>query len=240
MIHYHGTPISGPIDGAARFLAGRHAFVSFARPEQIDIVAEACQSFAIDNGAFSAWTRGHFLNVPAYVDWVRQWERHPGFDWAIIPDVIDGSERDNDRQIEAWPLPHGVPVWHLHESTSRLQALASAFTRVALGSSGAWATPGSSDWWARMGVAMDAICDDAGRPMTRLHGLRMLDPSVFTHLPLSSADSTNASRNAGATSRFRIYAPINAWQRAALIADRIEHYNSSAAWDGRAQHALGL
>jgi hypothetical protein len=31
----------------------RHAFVSFERPEQVALAAEICQSFALDNGAFS-------------------------------------------------------------------------------------------------------------------------------------------------------------------------------------------
>jgi hypothetical protein len=55
----------------------------------------------------------------------------------------------------------------------------------------------------------------------------MLAPKVFRNLPLSSADSTNASVSAGKKGRFGTYLPISAWQRASVIADRIEQYNSA-------------
>lgn len=81
-----------------------------------------------------------------------------------------------------------------------------------------------------MGTAMAAVCDDQGRPVCRLHGLRMLDPAIFQHLPFASADSTNAAVNGGSISRFGMYAPPTAGQRANVIADRIEANNSSAVW----------
>lgn len=58
MIHYHGTPAGGTRDDAARFLRGRHALVPWVRDEDIGTVAEVCQSFMLDNGAFSAWKSG--------------------------------------------------------------------------------------------------------------------------------------------------------------------------------------
>jgi hypothetical protein len=74
---------------------------------------------------------------------------------------------------------------------------------------------------------MNAICDDKGRPICKLHGLRMLDPDIFTKLPLSSADSTNAAVNSGSLSRFGSYLPPTAAQRAEVIAERIEANNSA-------------
>ncbi|MDI3653296.1 hypothetical protein QK396_30860 [Pseudomonas aeruginosa] len=241
MIHYHGTPIGGTRQDAARFLAGRHALVPFPRQDDVAIVAEVCQSFCFDNGAFSVWKKGGTLDVESYLRWVDDWRRHPGFDWALIPDVIDGDEADNDRLLEQWPehLP-GVPVWHLHESLERLQRLASAWRTVALGSSGQWATPGTAPWWKRISAAMNSICDARGRPTCRLHGLRMLDPKIFGRLPFASADSTNAAVNGGSVSRFGIYPPPTAGQRAAVIADRIEAHNSAPVWTRSGQAELSL
>lgn len=231
VIHYHGTPISGDGIDAAKFLKGRHALVSFAYQQSMPIVANACQSFVLDNGAFSAWTKGFTMDVKGYIYWVEKWHKHPGFDWALIPDVIDGDENANDELIDRWPKSmRGVPVWHLHESMERLQRLASEWSVVAIGSSGQWKSPGTDAWWARMALVMDAVCDDLGRPMCRLHGLRMLDPKIFSELPLSSADSTNAGVNAGSIKRFGMYPPPTAGQRAEVIASRIEASNSSAVW----------
>lgn len=81
-----------------------------------------------------------------------------------------------------------------------------------------------------MAEAMGAVCDENGRPKCKLHGLRMLNPDIFTKLPLSSADSTNAAVNCGAIGRFGMYTPATAAQRAAVIADRVELHNSSAIW----------
>lgn len=241
MIHYHGTPIGGTRQDAARFLRGRHALVPFPRQDDMGAVAELCQSFVFDNGAFTVWKQGGRLDVDGYLRWVDDWRRHPGFDWALIPDVIDGDEDANDRLLEQWPshLP-GVPVWHLHESLERLQRLAGNWRTVALGSSGQWQTPGTAPWWKRIAAAMDVICDEHGRPACRLHGLRMLDPAIFSRLPFASADSTNAAVNGGSVSRFGMYTPPTAGQRAAVIADRIETHNSAPTWQRENQIEMAL
>lgn len=233
MIPFHGTPIGGSRQDVARFLVGRHALVPDFRRDDLAIVAEVCKSFVFDNSAFSVDRSGGQLDVPGYTRWVEEWARHPGFAWGLIPDVIGGDEADNDALLRDWPvaLRHvGVPVWHLHESTERLVQLCQSWRTVALGSSGQWATPGTSAWWQRMAQAMAAICDESGRPMARLHGLRMLDPQIFSRLPLTSADSTNAAVNCGSLDRFGIYLPPTAAQRAAVIADRIEQHNSASVW----------
>lgn len=230
MIHFHGSPCSGPADVAGRFYHQRHAMVSFAYPDQLPCIAEACQSFALDNGAFSAWRTGEKLDVPAYFAWVSEWHRHPGFAWCLIPDVIDGDESANDEMLYQWMnLTEGniesVAVWHLHESLERLERLADVYRTVAIGSSGVWSTPGTEGWKARMADAMDAVCDD-GKPRCKLHGLRMLNPEIFTRYPFASADSTNAAQNASRPLAGQTFA----WQRANIIADRAEAHNSAAVW----------
>lgn len=238
VIHYHGMPLSGSMQQVGRFLTSRHAFVSFASPSCLPLVAECCQSFALDNGAFSAWKRGHVPDWEAYREWVREWSRHPGFDFAVIPDVIDGTERDNDALVLQWAQSDlsrcGVPVWHFHESIDRLADLCGAWPRVALGSSGEWPNPGTESWWDRVAKFMPRITDGDGRPWAKLHGLRMLNPDIFTRLPLASADSTNAAINSGYTeTRWGRYTPPENWQRAEVIAHRIEQHNAAPRWAGR-------
>ena len=95
MIRYHGGPIT-PSEAALACWRGAHAMVSFSRPEQLAMAAEIAHSFALDNGAYSSWNAGIPTDWKAYVEWVGEWETHPGFDWALIPDVIDGTEDEND------------------------------------------------------------------------------------------------------------------------------------------------
>ncbi len=235
MIHYHGTPIGGRRVDAAQFLMGRHALVSFYRPDDLPVVLECCKSFVLDNGAFSHWKAGKGdIDFLAYQEWAESVCLHPGFEWCLIPDKIDGEEEENAELVKRWvrsgTRAEGVPVWHLHESLEYLNYLVSNFKRVALGSSGQWATPGTADWWERISVAMLVACDPLGRPRCKLHGLRMLNPRVFTRLPLASADSTNAAVNCGSKKRFGMYLPPTAAQRAAVIAERIEQHNSAPIW----------
>ena len=84
-----------------------------------------------------------------------------------------------------------------------------------------------------MNEAMAVICDDRGRPKVKIHGLRMLDPTVFSHLPLASADSTNVARNIGMDSAWKgTYPPKSKATRAIIMTERIEFHASAARWSG--------
>lgn len=240
MIHYHGMSGSGTHKDAISLAQGRHVFISYADHGGLAKIASVASSFALDNGAYSAWTRNKPMDYDGFVDFVRKWHNHPGFDWAVIPDVIDGDESANDEWVDAWPKElTGVPVWHMHESLDRLARLADGYERVALGSSGTYSMPGSEGWWRRIGQAMDAICLD-GKPICKLHGMRMLDPRIFTRLPLASADSTNAERNGQMEKYWGAYAPPTRGQRSAVIAWRVEQHQSAETWVPDPQMELEL
>ncbi|MBF0099221.1 MAG: hypothetical protein HQM04_11515 [Magnetococcales bacterium] len=242
MIHYHGIPLSGGNEVTIRVMAGRHVFATFADPAPLAAVADLCSTFALDNGAFSHWKRGQPVDWEKYYLWVGEWRAAPGFDWAVIPDVINGTEQENDDLLEAWPFPRheGVPVWHLHESLDRLRRLANEWPRIALGSSGSWSTVGNADWWGRINSAMSAICAD-GRPICKIHGLRMLSPAVFTHIPFSSADSTNVARTLGFDSRWKgTYQPGTKVGKGVVLAERIESHQSPSCWRRRDVHIQNL
>ena len=237
MIHYHGLPIT-PASAAISAVGGGHAFVSFRYPDQIGLVLEVCQSFAVDNGAFSAWKSGEpVTDWSRYYAWVADLHRYPNFDFAVIPDVIDGDEQANDDLLAEWPWQSrhahvGAPVWHMHESIDRLQRLANNWPRICIGSSGQFATVGDGKWWSRMADAMNSITDKHGLPITKLHGLRMLNIDVFSRLPLSSADSTNIAQNVGIDSKWRgTYTPVSKDSKARVIRERTEVLQGLTFWE---------
>lgn len=229
MIHYHGLPIT-PSTAAASAISGGHAFVSFRHSGQIGVAIECCQSFAIDNGAFSAWRAGTPITDWApYYEWAADCRRIPNCDFAVIPDVIGGSESENDALLHDCPLPDwfGAPVWHMNSSLDRLERLASRYPRVCIGSSGEFATVGDAIWWQRIEQAMRVVCDSEGRPCCKLHGLRMLNPAVFSRLPFASADSTNIGRNIGIDQAWKgTYTPPTKEARAMILRQRIESHNA--------------
>lgn len=230
MIHYHGLPVT-PATAAVRAINAGHAFISFHHPDQLGVALEVVQSFAVDNGAFSAWRGGNpVVNWRPFYEWVAELHRYPSFDFAVIPDVIDGDENANDALLEEWPWREnapwiGAPVWHLHESLERLERLAFAWPRICLGSSGSFSNVGSKDWYYRMYEAMNILCDRDGRPVCKVHGLRMLNPDVFTRFPFASADSTNIGRNVGIDSKWKgTYTPATKESRAQVMRERIESH----------------
>ena len=224
MICYHGTPLGGPRIDVGRFLKGRHALIPFPRPEDLGVSLSVCQTVVVDNGAFSAWKSGNpVTDWFPYYEWLETFYRHPAFQWAIIPDVIDGDEDDNDILLDEWPSNiEGVPVWHLHESLDRLARLL-LWPRIAFGSSGEYHQPGSPKWERRMIEAMEVCCDENGMMKTKVHGLRMADPRIATRFPFASVDSTNVAQNKGG---IRTYPSPTDIQRAETIAARMEHEQS--------------
>ena len=239
MICYHGIPLSGSGQVAAEALCGRDTMASFYAPDQIEVAAEVCRTVVLDNGAFSAWKTGKPVEAwEPYYAWVAHWQRHPSVGWAVIPDIIDGSERDNESLISRWPRNLvGIPVWHLHEPLQRLKFMITRpiFPAVAIGSSGQYAEAGTKKWWGRIAEVMAAVCDVDGYPKKPLHGLRMLDPTILAHLPLASADSTNVARNIAYDARWGgPYAPKSKALRARIIMDRIESHAKAHRWCGSA------
>lgn len=217
MIHYHGTPITPR--GVLKTLKGRHFCVSYARPDDVEWVHEFGQSVMLDNGAFSFWRTGKPVDWQGFYQWCAEWLRYHTT-WAVIPDVIDGTEEENDALIAQWPFGQkGAPVWHINESIERLKRLCSQFERVCIGSAGEYAVVGDKKWHDRMTQMFDIICID-GVPPAWLHMLRGMRIAKYSY-PFASADSTDIARNHAA--------PQN---DAVSMANRWDRVNPPAVWNG--------
>ena len=170
MLHYHGTPITPRV--ALATMVGRHFCVSFMAPNDLHWCLSNGASVMLDNGAFSAWTRGINIDWPSFYEWCGPVLRHPH--WAVLPDVIDGDEEANDALLKANLLPREfvAPVWHLHESLDRLRRLADEWPRLCFGSSGAYAIPGSSAWVGRIETAWELLEKSGRNPW--VHMLRAM------------------------------------------------------------------
>jgi hypothetical protein len=225
MIHYHGTPIS-PRAQLMR-MAGRHLCVSYAQPQDLEAGLQIMQSLMFDNGAFSTWRRGLPFDEDGYIAWLAPILAHPH--WAVVPDVIDGDEAANDAMLRRWPYGRelGAPVWHMHESLSRLVHLSRTWPRVCIGSSAQFATIGTPAWCARMDAAFNALARRHQR-LPWIHGLRMLGQASGPW-PLASADSTNVAQN---------------WKRdygcAECKAARIDIVQTPSIWREREQREIQL
>jgi hypothetical protein len=154
------------------------------------------------------------------------------FDFTVLP---SHGQEENDSYIEEWPFPPSisVPIWHLHESLAKLEWLTEAWPRIAFGSSGEWIDIGTTRWWGRISEAMEVAADKDGHPKVKLHGLRQMDPEVFSIIPYASVDSTNVARNIGIDKAWTgSYIPRRRETRAMLLRDNIQNHASSARWPG--------
>lgn len=190
MIHYHGTPIT-PRDVLDE-LSGKHFCVSHASPNDVRTCCKIGQSVMLDNGAFSKWRAGREPDFDAYLDWVQEW-LWPA-NWCVIPDVIDGSLKENDGLVQNWPLKRqSAPVWHTNEPVVRLIALCRDWPLVCVGSTSQYGDPGDKPWCFRM----DKVFNDLLRTFNRIPPLHMLRGMSLagSQYPFASCDSTDIARN---------------------------------------------
>lgn len=229
MIHYHGTPIT-PI-ARLHEMAGRNFCVSYAAPNDLTRCHQIGQSVMLDNGAFTFWRRGVETSPEwwgKYAEWVTPCLDYPTT-WATVPDVIDGTEEENDLLIFKWPkhlFKQSAPVWHMHESLDRLKYLCSAWDCVCIGSSGTYSDPSSSSWRYRMDEAWNALLPTGGKPPARVHMLRAMKQACEGDWPFASADSTNVAQN-----HHRHASPVR-------IAEKWDAMQSPPRWVSREQLAM--
>jgi hypothetical protein len=177
-------------------LAGKNVCISYAttRPSNVYWARKHAQSIMFDNGAFSAFVSGLPFDYRGFYEWIEPHLGHPN--WAVIPDVIDGSV-DEQRALRAtWPYDKsiGAPVWHLAAPLEYLLELVDEYPRVCFGSSGEyWKISKNGKWARRMDEAFDFLASKR-TSLPWVHGLRMLS-QLGNRWPLASADSVNVSRN---------------------------------------------
>jgi len=219
--HYHGLPITGW--DVFYTLAGRHFCVSFHRPDQVKQAHEVGQGVMLDNGAFSAFTKGApVTDWRGYYDWCDRWLEHPTT-WAVIPDEIDAGSQQQDALLREWPHGHrGAPVWHMDEPVERLVRLTEEWPRVCIGSTGEYWQILSKPWTARMDAAWDAIAAKHRRT-PQVHMLRGMQ-LTRCEWPFASVDSTDIGRNHN-----------RAENTARAMADRWDAAQCPASWRGREQ-----
>jgi hypothetical protein len=193
MIHYHGTPITP--NSELEKMAGRHFCVSYANPQNLKACLRIGQSVMLDNGAFSAYTKGIEFDPDGFYRWIEPVLTPPH--WGVIPDKIGGTVEDQHYYLARHPKTIGYQtwgaVWHLNLPFSHLKFLCNAYPIVCLGSSGEYWNVGSESWRRRMDETFNELVRYFGR-VPYLHGMRMLG-QASGRWPLASADSTNVAQN---------------------------------------------
>lgn len=189
MIHYHGTPLT-PRSEMLK-MAGKNFCVSYANPGDAEWCLANGQSVMWDNGAFSLRNKGG-IDDQSFAAWVEPKLGHPH--WAVIPDVIDGTEKQQRDLVTRWPHSRelSAPVWHMALDIDYLLSLADAWPRICFGSTKQFWQVGSAAWERRCDEAFNALERRGLRPW--VHMLRGLS-LCGDRWPFASADSVNVALN---------------------------------------------
>lgn len=214
-------------------LAGKCFGVSFARPENTELVHRIGQSVMHDNGAFSVWksTKEPVADWAPYYAWVEPLIAN-AVHWAIIPDEIDSGSQAQDYLVQQWPFGHrGAPVWHMDEPLDRLLRLADGWPRLCVGSTAEYAVVGSDGWHRRIGEMFEELAK-RHRFVPWVHMLRGMQATQWGY-PFASVDSSDVGQN---HNRRRgdlgplIEAPEEGFTGARRMADRWDGTNCPGKW----------
>ena len=132
MIKYYGTPLTPNRVFDEVFKDGRNCLIPFPNPQNLNRAKKLCGKIIIDNGAFTLWRKGGEIDWNKYYKWLE--EHINDIEFFFIPDVIDGTEEENDDLIDDYCLrdfKNGVPIWHINESFERLNRLIDDFEYIA-------------------------------------------------------------------------------------------------------------
>lgn len=235
MIKYYGTPITPNRIFDEIFEDGRNCLIPFPNPQNLKRAVEKCTKIMIDNGAFTLWRKGGEIEWDKYYGWLSKFIKD--IEVFFIPDVIDGTEVENDKLIQDFMdrckydlsidfLNKGVPIWHVNESLLRLELLIRKYDYIAIGSAGEYQELGTRKWHKRMNEVMKKVCDKDGYPKVKIHMLRCLNPDIFLLYPFYSGDSTGLAQN---HSR-------DGWRK---IVANIEKYNSPKKYTFKKYYETG-
>ena len=230
---------------------GKHVMLEFAtQPDNHALLTEIAHSFAMSNPNWKNFKGKEVLSeFREFNNWIEGWSRHPGFDFYLMPFSSDPKNPSLRKQWEnycsAEILIKGVPVFNINHPTEELDAiLAAKPQKIALTSDPFQPPRGSSAWWTAISKVMVKLVDEKGRPISQIHGVDMLDPTIFSHVPLASADSNPDSQTAvkNSTDRSKPWS-LSSRSEKIILMDRIEKHASASFWKDWSQnknyHLLG-
>lgn len=142
----------------------------------------------LDSGAFSMFTRGIEVDIPAYVDFIK---KNIGIiDVASVLDGIGDPEITlvNQKKLEDSGV-EVLPCFHYGEPVEYLEYYLEHYDHITLGGMVPISTPDLKKWldyiWEHY------LTDDHGWPILKVHGFGLTSISLMERYPWFSVDSTS-------------------------------------------------
>lgn len=176
--------------GVAHYLESYHYI---CRGSSRDKIRRDGKRVFLDSGAFSAFTKGIQVDLPAYCRYVQEHaDLIETVDGILCASVLDGigdplKTYQNQMAMEAQGVKP-LPCFHYGEDERYLQWYLANYDYITLGGMVPISTPQLIHWLDRLWE--QHLCDGAGRPRVRVHGFGLTSLPLMKRYPWYSVDSS--------------------------------------------------
>jgi hypothetical protein len=159
-----------------------------------DRIRERSGRVFLDSGAFSAFSLGVEVDLPAYCRWIQQnLDIIRVEDGDLMASVLDGigdpvqTWRNQMAMEELGVRP--LPCFHYGEPEEALEWYLSRYEYITLGGMVPISTPQLFHWLDR--IWSRHLCDGSGRAKVKVHGFGLTSIDLMTRYPWYSVDSSS-------------------------------------------------
>ena len=148
----------------------------------------------LDSGAFSAFTQGIKVDLPAYCNYVKKnKDIIEEVDGDLLASVLDGigdplQTWKNQQAMESLGV-RPLPCFHYGEDERYLEEYVKNYTYITLGGMVPISTPQLYHWLDR--IWDKYLTDGAGRPLIKVHGFGLTTVDLMKRYPWYSVDSSS-------------------------------------------------
>lgn len=179
------------IDAVDYYLESYHYINDNLIPDRIR--ANGIKIF-LDSGAYTAYTKGHEIDLPTYCNWIRHnqdiIETQDGVAMIAVLDKINDAlgTYQNQKWMESLGV-QPIPCFHYGEDERYLEWYMQHYDYVSIGGMAFVAKPQLEMWLDR--IWGQYLCDRSGRPQIKVHGFAMTNPNLMIRYPWHSVDSSS-------------------------------------------------
>jgi len=150
------------------------------------------QSFFLDSGAYTAMTKGIYIDIDQYIEFIKKYEKY--LDIYANLDVI--GDQDGEKSYENWKYMRSkgvnpLPVYHAHADPKYLLLYMKETDYIAIGAISEMNT-------TQRLLSLDKIwrkylLDEKGFPKVKCHGFGLTAAEIMSRYPWYSVDSMSWS-----------------------------------------------
>jgi len=154
----------------------------------VEQIREDGKKVFLDSGAFSAFTKGVEVDLPAFCRYI-----HDKADIILFPSVLDGigdplKTYENQKRMEDLGAPP-LPCFHYGEDERYLEYYIENYEYMTLGGMVPISTPQLHHWLDRMWG--EYLTNPDGTPKIKVHGFGLTSAELMVKYPWYSVDSSS-------------------------------------------------